>query len=183
MAFMARALTVAGLVCSAALGATAIDSPFAGAAPTDPATWPLADGNFASQGDPGWVFFKPAGFDGHGCGIAPDGTIGCDIVPARWSDGTPVQEGAPGPPGSYSCEGMRCPLPPSGATEIVAGPQQPASYVQSGTAAFTRDVDVLVSGYRLVNGAAWCYVGNQGTVSCSSGNNGFTISNVAAILK
>ncbi len=143
-----------------------------------PQTWPVAQGDFTSPGDPGWVFFGP-----YGCGIGPDGTIGCDRVPARWPDGTPVQAGVPGPPGSYSCGGSRCPLPPPGANQIVAGPQQPAQYVESATRTFTRDVDNLPEGFRLVNGEAWCATGYQGSVFCASGENGFVINTVGATLE
>lgn len=143
-----------------------------------PLTWPVAQGNFTSPSDPGWVFFGP-----YGCGIGPDGTIGCDRVPARWPDGTPVQAGVPGPPGFYSCGGRRCPLPPPGANQIVAGPQQPAEYVESPTPTFTRDVASLPEGYRLVNGDAWCATGYQGSVFCASGDNGFVIDAVGATLE
>ena len=147
-----------------------------------PQSWPTATGNYTSAGDSGWIFFRADGFAG-GCGISPDGTVGCDAVPARQSDGTPIQAGQPGPAGSYSCEGQRCPLPPPDANQIVAGPQRPAEYTQSVTQTFTRTVDVLRPGYRLVNGNASCYVGYQGTVSCSTGGNGFTLSSLYAVLE
>lgn len=38
---------------------------------------------------------------------------------------------------------------------------QPAQYVQSGTLTFTRDVDVLPTGFRLVNGNASCRLSEQ----------------------
>ncbi len=146
-----------------------------------PQTWPVAQGNFTSPGDPGWVFFKPffgpAGFTGpkadelrsaqYGCGIGPDGTVGCDTVPSSAS--------SPGPPGSFSCGDSRCPLPPPGTNQTVAGPQEPAQYIQSDTQTFTRAVSELPEGYKLVNGDAWCAVGYQGSVSCVSGANGFTL--------
>lgn len=143
-------------------------------------TWPLAQGDFTSPGDPGWVYFThpshPADFPG-GCGIGPDGTVGCDLVP-------PLEHpGASGPPGSYSCEGRRCPLPPPGTNQTVAGPQQPAEYVHSDVATFTRDVGELPAGHRLVNGNAWCVAGWQGAVSCVSGANGFTIAWWGGILE
>jgi hypothetical protein len=184
-----RALSVAGWVGATALGAVSPAAaepdtcdPQVGVANScagqPPQTWPIAQGDFTSPGDPGWVFFGP-----YGCGIGPDGTIGCDRVPARWPDGTPVEAGQPGPPGSYSCEGSRCPLPPPGANQIVAGAQQPAEYVQSAIPTFTRDVDDLPEGYRLANGDAWCAVGYQGSVSCTSGQNGFVINTLGAILE
>lgn len=147
------------------------------AEPADPATWPVADGDFTSPGDPGWVFFTPQGFEGRGCGIGPDGLIGCDIVPSRWPDGTPVQAGLEGPPGSYSCGDGYCPLPPPDADRIIAGPQQRAEYVTSGTQTFTRDVGELSPGYRVVNGGAACYVGSGSprSVVCDSGEHGFSV--------
>ena len=148
-----------------------------------PQAWPIAQGDYTSPGDPGWIFFTPMGFDGRGCGIGPNGTVGCDIVPARWPDGTPVQAGMPGPPGSYSCGDRRCPLPPPDANQTVAGPQAPAEYVTSDAFTFTRDVDMLNSGYRLVNGDAWCAVGYQGTVSCATGANGFILSGIYGVLE
>ena len=129
-----------------------------------PEIWPIAQGKFTSPDDPGWIFFKPfffpAGATGpkadssraqqYGCGIGPDGTIGCDR-----GDG---------------------PLPPPGTNQTVAGPKQPAEYVYSETPTFTRDgVGDLPEGHRLVNGDAWCSVGYQGSVSCASGDNGFTL--------
>ena len=102
----------------------------------------------------------------YGCGIGPDGTIGCDHVP-----GNPFDN-----PDAYRCGGLRCPLPPPGTNPTVAGPKQPAEYVYSETPTFTRDgVGDLPEGHRLVNGDAWCSVGYQGSVSCASGDNGFTL--------
>jgi hypothetical protein len=194
-----KALPVSALVCAGAI----LWSPGASADPTapglcDPATppanansclnqppqtWPPAAGNFTSPGEPGWIFFKLNGFGGNGCGLAPDGTVGCDAVPARSDDGAPLQAGQPGPPGSYSCDGQLCPLPPPGGNQIVVGPQQPAEYAQADAPTFTRDVDVLRPGYRLDNGDASCIAGYQGTVSCSTGGNGFTLSGLYAILE
>lgn len=179
MTFVLRAFAVLGLTCAGLLPAA---SP-AAAEPTDPGTWPVAEGNFTTPDDPGWIFFRPSGFGPGGCGIGPDGTIGCDIVPGRWADGTPIQAGQPGPPGSYSCGGLRCPLPPPGTNQTIASAQEPAHYVYSNPSNFTREVDVLPAGQRLVNGNAWCYVGYQGTVSCSSGENGFTLSATYGILQ
>lgn len=153
------------------------------AEPADTDTSPLAEGNFTTPSDPGWIFFTPVGFGGHGCGIGPDGTVGCDIVPARWPDGTPVQEGVPGPPGFYSCEGRDCPLPPPGTNQTVAGPGEPARYAQSDTQTFTRDVDPLPRGFRLVNGAASCRLSEQATLSCRTGDNGFVLNATYGILE
>ena len=188
LSFFARALSASVLLFAAAI----CPAPTAVGEPADsgscnplgepnwcvgqpPSVWPVAEGNYTSPTEPGWVFFIPRGFEGHGCGIAPDGTVGCDAVPARGPDGTPVQAGQPGPPGSYSCNGGNCPLPPPGANQIVVSPERPARYVQSDVETFTRAVDVLDQGYRLVNGDAWCSVGYQGTVSCTAGKNGFTL--------
>lgn len=203
----ARALSVVGLLAATVLAPTAAAEPTCdpmnqGSSPDScagkpPQTWPAAQGNFTSPTDPGWVYFKPffapAGYTGpkadsmrahlFGCGIGPDGTIGCDATPAMLPDGTAVQEGMPGPPGFYSCGGRRCPLPGPGTNQTVAGPQEPAQYVKSDTLTFTRDVDVLPEGYRLVNGAAWCAVGYQGSVTCSSGANGFTFTSTGGVLE
>lgn len=168
-----RVLPAIALMCAAVLHPvwTAV------AEPADPSSWPVASGDFTTPADPGWIFFKPAGFGGGGCGIGPDGMIGCDIVPSRSADGIPVQAGVPGPPGSYSCGDDYCPLPPSGADQIVAGPQQRAGYVESSTPTFTRDVDDLSPGYRVVNGDGWCYVGSGSprSVVCQSGEHGFSV--------
>ena len=144
-----------------------------------PQTWPVAQGNFTVASDPGWIFFKPffapAGATGpkadssrseqYGCGIGPDGTVGCDHVP-----GDPW--GATGP----RCGELRCPPTPPGANQTVMSPQRPAEYVHSDAATFTRaDVGDLPEGYRLVNGDAWCAVFYQGSISCVSGANGFTL--------
>lgn len=147
----------------------------------DPSTRPIAEGDFTSPNDPGWIFFNPTGFDG-GCGIGPDGTVGCDIVPGSWPDGTQIQEGNPGPPGSYSCAGRRCPLPPPGVNQTVVTAQAPAGYVQSDPGTFTRAVGVLPTGYRLVNGNAWCSLSEQATLRCVSGDNGFTLNATYGLL-
>ncbi len=123
----------------------------------DPSTWPVADtAGFTSADDPGWVFFRAYDGTGQGCGIGPDGTVGCDIVVPRNEDGT-AYTSIPGPPGSYACsppgQPKRCPLPPPGANQVVAGPDSPARYVDSDTLTFTRKVDVLEPGYRLVDDA------------------------------
>lgn len=165
-----------------ALLCAAIVHPVSSALADDPSTRPIAEGNFTTSSDPGWIFFQPQGFGDSGCGIGPDGTVGCDIVPGRLADGTPVQEGQPGPPGSYSCDGRRCPLPPPGVNQTVVTAQVPAEYIQSGSATFTRDVGVLPTGYRLVNGGAWCALSDQATLRCVSGSNGFTLNSSYGLL-
>ena len=179
---IATAVVLAGLAFSLAPQATAD--------PSDPSTWPEADAaGYKTADDPGWVFFRAPGQPGTGCGISPSGTVGCDIV-VQWNDdGTPMQVGTPGPPGFYSCNppggNTSCPLPPSGANQIVADPQQPARYVKSDTASFTRNVGVLPAGYRLVNGNAWCYVSaaSPGGINCRTGGNGFLWSSWGGILE
>ena len=199
--FSVRAVSVLGLMCAIAVHPPSI----ATAEPTDPGfcdpvdlgsanscagqppqTWPVPEGNFTSPDDPGWIFFKPfhlpAGYTGpkadamrsvqYGCGIGPDGTVGCDHVPTDpWGGGGP------------GCGDYRCPPPPPGTNQTVAGPQQPGEYVRSDTLTFTRDVDDLPEGHRLVNGDAWCAVGFQGSVSCTSGANGFTLAWWGGILE
>lgn len=197
-----RAVSVFGLLSATALGLgpTAPAEPDAcdpavsaanSCAGQPPETWPVAQGDFTSPGDPGWVFFKPffgpAGLTGpkadalrsaqYGCGIGPDGTVGCDTVPSSASP-----PGQPGPPGSFSCGDQFCPLPPPGTNQTVVGPEQTAQYVQSDTPTFTRDVDQLPEGYKLVNGDAWCAVGYQGSISCISGTNGFTLAGWGGVL-
>ena len=49
--------------------------------------------------------------------------------------------------------------------------------------AFTRAVDDLPEWHRLVSGDAWCSVGYQGSVSCVSGANGFTLAWWGGILE
>lgn len=179
MASLLRALSALGLLAATALSvsSTAI------ATPTDPGAWPVAQGDFTTPGEPGWIYFKPQGSGGLGCGIGPDGTVGCDILVARWPDGSVVQEGQPGPPGYYSCEGRNCPLPPPGTNQIIAGPQDPAHYAQADVLTFTRDVDLLPTGFRLVNGNAACRLSQQGVLACTTGDNGFSISATGSILE
>ena len=112
-----------------------------------PATsaWPVAEGNYTSPTEPGWVFFIPRGFEGHGCGMAPDGTVGCDAVPARGPDGTPVQASQPGPraPTVATVETARCRRRVrTRSSSARSGPR----YVQSDVETFTRAVDVLDQG-------------------------------------
>jgi hypothetical protein len=137
------------------------------AAPGAADDYPVADGDYTSATDPGWIYFlSPRGYGGErdgqpvdqfGCGIGPDGTVGCDVVPH------PMQIGAEPPT-----------VVPSGANQTVAAPQQPAEYRHSDVLTFTRDVDVLPAGHQLRNGEAFCLVGDQGSVSCTTGEHGFT---------
>lgn len=176
----ARVATLKGPVLLAAAAATALCLvPTASA--DDPANAPTVDKSaYTTPDSPGWVYFRAYGAGGQGCGISPDGTVGCDITVARNADGTVVQWGQPGPAGFYSCnlpgqQQFYCPLPPPGTNQVVADPQNPARYVSSGTATFTRNVPVLPEGYRLVNGNAWCYVSGSspGGITCRTGGNGF----------
>ena len=122
-----------------------------------------AQGHYTGADDPGWIYFKEAESDGQpvgrwGCGIGPDGTVGCDAVPypTQIGDAPPVD------------------VPPH-ANQTVATPEQPGQYRHSDTLTFTRNVDVLRPGYELVNGGASCAVGWQGSVSCQTGDHGFTL--------
>jgi hypothetical protein len=128
--------------------------------------YPLAEGNYTTQGDPGWVYFlvdffsKPGIHDYFGCGIGPDGTVGCDRVPT---------------PDKYP--GMRLvTYPPPGTNQTVATTGEPASYRFSLTPMFTREVDVLPEGRQLGNGTAKCARGMQGTMHCETGDHGFLLS-------
>lgn len=149
-----------------ALGALCVAAVWV-ATPAAADDYPVADGNYTSAADPGWIYFlSPRGYGGQrdgqpvdqfGCGIGPDGTVGCDVVPH------PVQIGAEPPT-----------VVPPGANQTVATPQQPADYRHSDGWEFTRDVDVLPGGHQLRNGDAFCLVGYQGSVSCTTGEHGFT---------
>ena len=149
-----------------ALGALCVAAVWV-ATPAAADDYPVADGNYTSAADPGWIYFlSPRGYGGQrdgqpvdqfGCGIGPDGTVGCDVVPH------PVQIGAEPPT-----------VVPPGANQTVATPQQPADYRHSDGWEFTRDVDVLPEGRQLRNGDAFCLVGYQGSVSCTTGEHGFT---------
>jgi hypothetical protein len=148
----------AGALCVAAVGV---------ASPAAADDYPVADGNYTTASDPGWIFFlSPRGYGGQrdgqpvdqfGCGIGPDGTVGCDVVP------NPAQIGNEPPT-----------VVPPGADQTVATPWQPAEYRHSGALTFSRDVDVLPEGYQLRNGDSFCLVGYQGSVSCTAGEHGFT---------
>ena len=123
----------------------------------DTNVYPVAQGHYTSVGDPGWIYFlTPMGGlaahpDGQpvtqfGCGIGPDGTVGCDAVPS------------PEQVGDVSATAFA----PPDANETIAGPQQPAQYRHADTLTFTRDVDVLPEGRQLVNGDAFCPCGMPG---------------------
>jgi hypothetical protein len=152
-------------VMSAVTVATATAVCIATPAAADP--YPEAHGRYTTPDDPGWVYFlSPPGYGGSrdgravnqfGCGIGPSGTVGCDAVP----DSEQISDEPPTPV-------------PLDANQTIADPQQPARYVHSDTLTFTRDVDVLPEGHQLVNGAAFCLVGYQGSVSCTTGDHGFT---------
>src|SRR5690349_5231565 len=113
--------------------------------------YPLADGHYTTDGDPGWVYFvidefmTPGTHDYFGCGMGPDGTVGCDRVPQP--DQYPAMQ-----PKTY---------PPPHTNQTVAAAQEAASYRFSPTATFTREVDVLPEGRMLVNGDVKCAKGLQ----------------------
>ncbi len=183
-----KVVVMAVLAACPALAPAATASP--GDLSADPDTWPVADtAAYTNADDPGWVFFVPANGFARGCGVAPDGTVGCDIVVRRNADGTVAEDfGIPGPPGFYACgeDISRCPHPAPGANQVVAGPGEPARYVESDVPTFTRDVAVLQSGYRLVNGGSSCYVSaaSPGGVNCRAADgNGFLWSSWGGILE
>lgn len=113
--------------------------------------YPITQGNYTTTDDFYWVFFQTP--DGWHCGIGPNGgPVGCDVVPLD---------------------------APAGTDQTVVNSWGPAEYRQSDTTTFTRDVDVLPAGQRLVNMGASCAVSHQGTVTCRTyGQHGFTISSV-----
>ncbi len=143
-------------------------APVAEAEPPWPGSpdYPLAEGNYTTEEDPGWVYFvvdfpwKPAIHDYFGCGIGPDGTVGCDRVPNP--DQYPGMQ-----PATY---------PPPGTNQTVATGSEAASYRFSLTPTFSRDVDILPEGRQLVNGNAQCQRGLQGTMSCRTGEHGRLLS-------
>ena len=118
--------------------------------------YPLGEGHYVLESDPGWVFFRtPAGV---ACGIGPVGrVVGCDTVP----------------PGA-----------PAGTNQTVVDGNRAAVYRQSDTATFTRTTGVLAEGHRLTNGATRCAVGDQGTVTCETvgGAHGFVVSPTHGVL-
>lgn len=179
----------AGLFWSLVAGAMACAPAAAADDSGDPSTWPVVpNSGYTTSADPGWVFFRAYSESGQGCGIGPDGTVGCDIVVQRNSDGTAVSDGPQGPPGFYACNppggNLDCPLPPPGANQVVADPQTAARYIDSDAPTFTRNVNVLPAGYRIVNGGAWCYVStaSPGGINCRTGDNGFLWSSWGGII-
>lgn len=155
------ALSGISLVALAMAPGAAADEP-----PPDGKNYPLAEGNYTAPGDPGWVYFvvdfpmKPDNHEFFGCGIGPDGTVGCDRVPRP--DEYPLMT-----PVTY---------PPPGTNQTVATAAEPGSYRFSLTPTFSREVDVLPEGRMLVNGDAKCRRGLQGSMSCRTGAHGFMLS-------
>jgi hypothetical protein len=150
------AYRTAALITALALGVSA--TPAAAAEPppgTDIVdTYPLAQGDYTTANDFGWIYFKTP--DGRACGIGPlGGPVGCDAVP-------------------YDA--------PPGTNQTVIASWGPAGYVHSDEPTFTRDVDTLPEGHRLQNWLAGCAVGYQGTVDCKSGEHGFVLSAVYGVL-
>jgi hypothetical protein len=116
-------------------------------------SYPLGRGRYTTPTDPGWVYFKTDDVKGatpiH-CGIAPGGTMaGCDMAPSGNS--------------------------PAGSNQTVVDGSAPAHYSQSDTKTFTRDVDVLMPGHRLENGAAVCWINYQRPVRCEVGAHSFVL--------
>jgi hypothetical protein len=118
-------------------------------------------GRYTTPDDPGWVFFKTESIKegpSHYCGISPGGNVaGCDLVPRKDV--------------------------PAGMNQTVVEAGSPAHYVRSDTPTFTRDVDVLLEGHRLDNGAASCGRGYQGTIHCVIGEHHFVVSTDYGILE
>lgn len=121
-----------------------IDAP-----PADIDAYPLADGDFTTPEDYGWVFFITP--DGRACGIGPNGgPVGCDAVAAD---------------------------APPGVNQTWAMSWGPAQYRYSDTASFTRVVDMLPVGERVESLGGACAVTSPDTVRCETyGNHGFTLS-------
>lgn len=178
---------LAPLFCAVAATAVLL-APAASA--DDAGSAPAVDASAYTEADaPGWVFFRAYREDGQGCGISPDGMVGCDITVERSADGTVESWGAPVTSGSYPCnppgqQNLYCPVPPPGANQVVADSQNPARYVTSDSTTFTRDAKVLPAGYRLVNGNAWCYIStaSPGGITCKTGDNEFLWSSWGGIL-
>ena len=111
--------------------------------------YPIATGNYTTPQDFYYVFFKTP--DGRACGIGPNGgPVGCDAV-------------------GHDA--------PAGTNQTIVNSWGPAEYLHSDTATFTRDVDVLLAGYRLENWGATCAVDDKGAVHCQTyDNHGFVVS-------
>lgn len=119
--------------------------------------YPLGEGHYVLESDPGWIHFRTAA--GTSCGIGPVGRIvGCDAVPSD------------APPGTNQT--------------VIEGSNRPAVYRKSDTPTFTRAVDVLPEGHRLTNGATRCAVGPEDTVTCETvgGAHGFAVSRSRGVL-
>jgi hypothetical protein len=156
------------IICIAALVGMLIVAPAAAAQPPVPdgKDYPPAEGNYTTEADPGWVYFvvdfggKPADYhDYFGCGLGPDGAVGCDRVPDP-----------------YRYPSLAPTHPPPGANQTVAGADEAGNYRFSLFPTFSRAVDVLPEGRQLVNGVAKCRRGYQGSMSCRSGEHGFVLS-------
>jgi hypothetical protein len=109
--------------------------------------YPLAEGHYTTEADPGWVFFvvdfggKPADYhDYFGCGVGPDGTVGCDRAPA---------------PTRY--RSLDATYPPAGSNQTVADANEAASYRFSLTPAPNAGAATRVR----------CRAGRASTASCS----------------
>lgn len=134
--------------------------PTAWALPTPPGVdeidgLPIAQGRYSSPAEFYGLFFRTP--DGRFCGIRPNrGPVGCDAVPGD---------------------------APAGTNQTFVESGAPASYRYSGTASFTRDVDVLPVGYRLENWGASCGVVDADTVTCkTSGRHGFSLNTASGVL-
>jgi hypothetical protein len=166
MASMKIGITLLGMsiVALAAAPLVSADPP-----PDNDKGYSLAQGNYTTEADPGWVYFvvdfggKPADYhDYFGCGIGPDGTVGCDRVPDP-----------------YRYPSLAATYPPPGTNQTVATVWEAASYRFSLTPTFSRQVDVLPEGGMLVNGGAKCKRGYQGSMSCRTGEHGFMLKTVS----
>ena len=67
---------------------------------------------------------------------------------------------------------------PPGANQTAADRSEPDSYRFPDTATFTRDVDILPEGHRLVTGDARCAMDSQGSLSCHTGEHGFAFASI-----
>ncbi|ABM12107.1 hypothetical protein ACORG1_06630 [Mycobacterium sp. TJFP1] len=140
----------------AGLGAAVIMAAPASAAPPggddasgDIDAYPLAEGDYTTPDDYGWVFFTTP--DGRACGIGPNGgPVGCDAVAAD---------------------------APPGVNQTWVMSWGPAEYRYSDTASFTRGVDMLPVGERVESLGGACAVTSPDTVRCETyGNHGFILS-------
>jgi hypothetical protein len=66
---------------------------------------------------------------------------------------------------------------------LVLWKSAPAHYIHSDTKTFTRDIDELIPGHRIANGAAVCWRGYQGTIHCEVGEHSFSTNGLGATLK